>query len=566
MAPEAHEQGRPAPGRGRARRSARLLLLCGLGTAATLAFLPQLGAIDPWIAARGRAPSGPPAPTVAEPSTARTAPPTGPAACRCVPPWDRARWGALLDFLATQPEGEVAVLASAGAWLAPASYGTLRSELPAHRVLGLARDPTSPVGYRLMTPEAEATESATRVSLPDAVRLLVVPDAYVADLLDPATLAVEHLATTTGDSVAVVRLPARSTLELRMHAGHPHVVLSQPERDPAEPLPRLLVLGARMLSPITGPASPNDPVRWDFFGSDLANVFWHDDRLQVTFGDSFGRGNRWSGRNWRSNAMAVLEPVRGRPEELRFASMVSGGFGWAREILPSRKVDNIEMTVLPTSGVSVGHRMFLHYQSVRHWIESGFWQVGHAGIAYSDDGGQHWIRPASARWPGRIGFEQAALVRHEGMVYAFGIPAGRVGPIRLRRVAEDQILEAAAWEYWNGGGWSPAPVDAAPLFPGPAGQLSVAWNPRHRLWMMLYLDPSQDAIVLRLAPTLTGPWSEEQVAVRGQHGAHPGLYAPYILPIPQTGEEVWFTMSKWWPYNVFLMRMTLAEGAPLVVR
>src|SRR5690606_28211517 len=233
-----------------------------------------------------------------------------------------------------------------------------------------------------------------------------------------------------------------------------------------------------------------------------------------------------------------------------------------REVLPSQKVDGVEMTVLPTSGISTGDRMFLHYMSVRDWIVSGRWEVGHAGGAYSDDHGRTWLRPPSAVWPGGLGVEQAALVRHEGMVYSFGIPGGRYGPVRLRRVAEARILDSSAYEYWDGARWIASPERAVPIVEAPAGQLSVAWNPRYRMWMMLYLKPTVDAVVLRLARNLTGPWTEPQFVVRGRD--EPGLYAPYIVPLPDTGEEVWFAMSKWWPYNVFLMKMTLGTPPDMV--
>jgi hypothetical protein len=65
--------------------------------------------------------------------------------------------------------------------------------------------------------------------------------------------------------------------------------------------------------------------------------------------------------------------------------------------------------------------------------------------------------------------------------------------------------------------------------------------------------------VLRTAPLLTGPWSEEQLVVTA--GDYPGLYAPYIVPMSTLGDDVYFTMSQWGPYNVFLLYMTL-EGIP----
>jgi hypothetical protein len=41
---------------------------------------------------------------------------------------------------------------------------------------------------------------------------------------------------------------------------------------------------------------------------------------------------------------------------------------------------------------------------------------------------------------------------------------------------------------------------------------------------------------------------------------YPGLYAPYIVPGSELGEDVYFTMSMWKRYNVFLMHMKLAAA------
>ena len=314
----------------------------------------------------------------------------------------------------------------------------------------------------------------------------------------------------------------------------------------------------RLVAQITGSGTPNATAeRWDVYGTDLGHMFWHRDRLYMVFGDTFGRGGRRWGRHWRSNVLARLAPPDLRRDVLRMESMVTGEDGFARELLPSRKVDGVEKTVIPTNGVSTGRRMFLHYMSVQKWHGAGRWDVGHSGLAYSDDDGETWIQPESAVWPTGSGFEQVAFVRQDDWVYSFGIPGGRHGGVRLRRVASEQMLEPGAYQYWDGAGWVSAAEEAATLVSGPVGELSVAWNAHYRQWMMMYLDPARHAVLLRFAAELTGPWSDGEVVVSAED--QPGLYAPYIVPLREVGREVWFTMSKWKPYNVFLMRMTLGD-------
>lgn len=336
-----------------------------------------------------------------------------------------------------------------------------------------------------------------------------------------------------------------------------------------EPLPSGADIGAlhvvetHLVGQLTGPGSLNrTDVRWDVHGTDLGHTFWHDGALWMVFGDTFGRGGL-GGENWRSNTMARL--ADGDPADgLRFASMITGPDGTARELIPSLKVAGEEKTVIPTAGLSVGGRMFLHYMSVKRWAGgSGQWQVGHSGLAYSDDDGQSWTVPENARQRAGMGFEQLAFVEREGRTYMFGVEGGRFSGVQLRRVRSERLLDPASYEYWDGGAWIARPEAAVTVVPSPVGELSVAWNAARGQWMMTYLNPDRRAIVLRVASDLTGPWSEELVIVTAEE--YPGLYAPYIVPLPDIGDDVYFTMSMWRPYNVFLMRFRLASSPQTLV-
>ena len=316
----------------------------------------------------------------------------------------------------------------------------------------------------------------------------------------------------------------------------------------------LVVIETKLVGQLTGAESVNDTAaRWDIHGTDLGHMFWHRDKLYMVFGDTFGEGGL-GGKNWRSNALARLvdpDPKQG----LRIEAMITGPSGAAKELIPSRKIAGIEKTVIPTHGISVDGRIYLHYMSVRCWGSPGQWDVRHSGLAYSDDDGQTWIAPRSAIWPEQTGFEQVALVRGGAWVYTLGIPGGRWGGLRLRRVASSGLLDRQAYEYWDGEGWSGDRKAAAVIVPAPMGELSVAWSACHRRWLMMYLNPERSAVVLRTGAKLTGPWGEEQVVVTAEQ--YPGLYAPYIVPMPDVGEDVYFTLSLWGPYNVFLMHARL---------
>jgi len=319
----------------------------------------------------------------------------------------------------------------------------------------------------------------------------------------------------------------------------------------------LRIGGTENLGALTGPESQNDTARrWGIHGTDLGHMFWHRGKLHMVFGDTFGYPGL-GGRNWRSNAMARIadpDPRNGLPIE----AVVAGPRGRAKELIPSRKIDGDEKTVIPTYGIAVDGRMYLHYMSVRNWGEHGRWVVGHSGIAYSDDDGDTWQQPPEAVWPRGSGFEQVAFVMDEGLLYTFGISEGRWSNVRLRRVAPERILEPEAYQFWDGRDWVDEAAFAASVVPGPVGELSVAWSAPQRRWLMMYLNPERRAVVLRTAPRLGGPWSDELVVVTAAE--FPGLYAPYMVPGAEIDGDVHYALSMWGPYNVFLLRTTLLWG------
>lgn len=304
---------------------------------------------------------------------------------------------------------------------------------------------------------------------------------------------------------------------------------------------------------VTGEASVNrTQSRWDITGADLGHTFWYRGDLYMVFGDTFGPG----GADWRSNTMARIvdpQPATG----LRFASMVSDRPGHAEELLASRKKAGVEQTVIPTNSIAVGGRMVLQYMSVRSWLTPGRWSTNYSGLAYSDDGGRTWTEDKAMGWGPDSGFAQVAFVRSGPYVYLYGIPAGRFGGARLARVPAAQILDPSAYRYWTGQTWSAAESAAVPIIGAPVGELSVRWSSSARRWLMMYLDEDRAAIVLRSAPGLTGPWSAEQVVATASQYSE--LYAPFMLPM-DTGSTVYFTMSEFGPYEVYLMKARLTSG------
>jgi hypothetical protein len=309
---------------------------------------------------------------------------------------------------------------------------------------------------------------------------------------------------------------------------------------------------------VTGPESLSQTdVNYDIDGTDLGSMFALGDTLYIAFGDTFGccrpENGGPGGQNWRWNSLAFTtdhDPSDG----ITIDGMIANENGQSRAILRRLRDD---LTVIPTYGIAVGDRLYLHYMAVADWVTPGVWTLNRSGWAYSDDGGQTWEQPRDAVWNTDTNFGQAALVERNGYVYVFGIHGGRFGGVKLARVPSADVLDMTAYTYWDGSQWIGDMSAAIEIVPAPVGELSIAWNDYLGRWIMTYLDEYQRAIVIREAPELTGKWSDPLVLVSGDD--YPSLYGAYLHPWGSDGETIYFNMSQWGPYNVMLMRAHLLK-------
>ncbi|MDF2439768.1 MAG: hypothetical protein JWN98_752, partial [Abditibacteriota bacterium] len=288
----------------------------------------------------------------------------------------------------------------------------------------------------------------------------------------------------------------------------------------------------------------------------------------IAFGDTNGEG--WGGfgggprhADWRSNVLA-FSTDRNPQDGLSFDGMVTDRPGHAAEILVSKKINEDEETVIPTAGISVGKRQIIHYMSVNFWPPFRPWVTNYAGFAYSDDGGRKWTKAPTAIWRNDAhnhnNFQMAALVKDEKWVYWFATRAGRQSAVYLARVPHARVLDKSAYRYWNGTDFkSSLEGEARPIVPRPVSELSVSYHRHFRRWLMTYLDPQRQAIVMRDAPALTGPWTGEKILLRERE--YPGLYGGYMHPWFMDKPEMYFMLSEWPLYNVAWMRAGLIPAS-----
>ncbi len=316
-----------------------------------------------------------------------------------------------------------------------------------------------------------------------------------------------------------------------------------------------------------GPGSINQTdIRWDVYGADLGSMFTYHNQIRMVFGDTFGPPAAYpffsvSHSDYRDNVMAVISPPNSaRPpvNGLHFSSMISDTPGHAKDLLATNGVP-WPGHLIPTYGVSVGNTMYLYYMDVKEFGAPGHWTLYHSGIAYSQDGGNTWTDSTATRWPAKSNFGQVALVKQGQYIYAYGIPGGRYGSVQLARVPQHMALDKAAYQYWTGTCWATNdPAAATDIVPAPVGELSVRYNSYYKKWLMMYLIDPKGEVVIRTASQLTGPWSPAQIVVTSKQ--YPELYAPYITPRWNSGPDIYFNMSVYDHYQVYLMHTSLRSA------
>lgn len=331
-----------------------------------------------------------------------------------------------------------------------------------------------------------------------------------------------------------------------------------------------LVLPSRveLVAPVTGEDSPNRTgTRFGFLATDLG-ILWDDGAggVLAAFGDTYGEG--WQGPGAGARSADHRRNVLARStrtdlsEGLRLDEVIEDFPGHAGEILPADPRRRIESTVIPTAGIAVDGVQYLHYMSVKLWGRPGHWRTNYGGIARSTDGGTTWRKDERARWSntllGRRPFQMGAFTRDPAWVYLFGTRNGRFGPVYLARVSPDGVADLARYQYWTGAGWGTRVRQARPVASGPCGELSVAYHSGLAVWLMVHLDDPAGRIVLRAAREVTGPWSEGQTLVTGED--YPALYGGYLHPGALDGGFIYFTMSQWGPYRVYLLRAEVTIG------
>lgn len=349
----------------------------------------------------------------------------------------------------------------------------------------------------------------------------------------------------------------------------------------------------RFLQLVTGPTSPSESVnRYGVAGTDLGIMWDNDDaddpQVLMAFGDTMGDCTV-PGNQWRSNVL-FRSGDSDLSDGVTIDSAATGGDGLAKSIVQRSGLPG-EVTIIPTAGIAVDGVQYLRFMSVAQWGQPGSWTTNYSGLAYSVDNGENWtVVPSMARpitdtvpagegapVPDRAwhGSQMSSYLKAGGYLYEYLTSSGRQGaPIVARAplagspsaadLSEESgtppatgVLDPTSYEYWNGTSWVADVASAKIVLPGPASEMSVMWNDYLGKYTAMY-SQGLTSVSLRTADRPEGPWSSPTALV--DYSMLPGVYGGFMHPWAQ-GEDLYYLVTTWNAYNVFLVRTRLSDIA-----
>ena len=184
------------------------------------------------------------------------------------------------------------------------------------------------------------------------------------------------------------------------------------------------------------------------------------------------------------------------------------------------------------------------------------WITNFSSLYKSSDNGITWTRCQNVKFGSTSNFGQVSYFKKDGYIYMVGTITGRDNKPHLARFLEENIENQTEYEFWNGSGWIKGNKTAAtPLFIDISGELSIAYHPEFKKWILLYFNSTRYDISFRTADHIIGEWSKPQKLVDGWQYSQ--LYCSYIHRISLKGNILYFIMSMWLPYNTYLMSAEL---------
>lgn len=321
-----------------------------------------------------------------------------------------------------------------------------------------------------------------------------------------------------------------------------------------------------------------------------------NERMLLLFGDTFSGQNKGEGsgfNDWRSNVSAYSTDFNLSDGLSLDGWITREGRELAKQLIPSLKTDNHEITTIPTGAIEINGAIYVFYMSVRHWGANGEWTVNYCGLVKSTDGGENYERidditfvgikdsitaeltgfePSEVKNRYAPGFCQIYPILVGEYVYFYGIEGGRFGGVSLARVKSANIEDFNQYEYFTGKNTANEPIfqigfeglktrfseenaQAGLIIDAPAGEMCVVYNKYLGKFITIYQRGT--SMLFRTAVNPWGEWSEP-ITLLG-YNEYNAMYCGFMHEkyMENDGKTVYFIMSYWWDYESILMKLEL---------
>ena len=324
---------------------------------------------------------------------------------------------------------------------------------------------------------------------------------------------------------------------------------------------------------LTGPDSCNydDLIAAGIYGTDLGIPVKVGDEIIMLFGDSFSSAGMRGA--WKSNFITKVTDNTYH-DDLIMETIVNDR-GAALPFYEGRheggnETDNsVEVTKIPTGGITIGDTVYIFYMSIRFWGDGGYWNVNYNGVVKSSVNDlKNWTEVTGLTWTEEEAPNFGQIYPFEDpnsdYIYLYGIPGGRQGGCTLGRTTKENFLNKNEYEYlvgndkWEKGasGLAKLKGDNAHFVIGPSvSELSVVYNEYLGKYMTVFYRAGK--LVMLTSDT---PYSKFSNAVTLlDQTDYNGIYGGFLHPefLADGGQSFYMTVSCWDVYNVYWVKVVL---------
>jgi Domain of unknown function (DUF4185) len=285
------------------------------------------------------------------------------------------------------------------------------------------------------------------------------------------------------------------------------------------------------------------------------------------FGDSWLTRKR--GGYLFANATVAKSADSDASDCVSLAYKASGGIAE-----PLLALEKGESTAWPDGAIAIeAGNVDFYFASVKR-TSSTKWNVTAIGLARFDTRSMNSRRLVEHLWDNTSEFGDAIRGARSPVLqgrHVFVFLHTTTNRLLLARVPMDSMAMPGAYSYWNGTSWSFSLANAKALWPETASDiptqngLSVRYNDFLGKWLAVY-DRDLSTISVRVADSLTGPWSSEVQWLDCKTLFPSSVWPPcyyaeqHVELSGDEGRTIYVTVSSAPPYDVYLLELRLGAA------